>query len=141
MIDEEWLREFDGQDPEILAWAFREHRRESEFFPSIAAIFTLIKRRKRELWEASEMEARRQERERLRSARAAGKLVDFADIKQKIAKIVAAKQIEPKPKPTAKPFTTLSYSEDRRQELLAQIARYQEQDRLSAGLKDAVVVS
>ncbi len=96
MIDEEWLREFDGQDPEILAWAFREHRRESEFFPSIAVIFTLIKRRKRELWEASEMEARRQERERLRSARAAGKLVDFADIKQKIAKIVAAKQIEPK---------------------------------------------
>src|ERR1700690_339760 len=50
MLDAEFLREFEKQPIEHIEWAFREHRRQSQFFPSIAEVSTLIARRRRELW-------------------------------------------------------------------------------------------
>jgi hypothetical protein len=87
-INAEFLREFGGEQGEVIQWAFREHRRQSQFFPSIAEITALITRRRRELWEAGEAERERQGRAQTEKARADGKLVDIADLRQAITDTV-----------------------------------------------------
>jgi hypothetical protein len=79
-LNTEFLREFAGEEAETIQWAFRQHRRQSQFFPSIAEITALITRRRRELWEAAQVERRRQERAESEKARAEGKFVSFAEI-------------------------------------------------------------
>ena len=101
----------------MIQWALRAHRDSSQFFPSIAEIRVLVNRRRSELREAAEAEQERVLRAELAQARANGKLLDFADVKQKIMEIAAAKQMEPPVKSTPKPFTTLEFTEDRREAL------------------------
>ena len=84
----EFSREFTSEKPENIQWAFREHRRQSQFFPSIAEIRTLVDRRRRELWEASEVERRAQERAETEKARAEGKLLDITDVREAIKETV-----------------------------------------------------
>ena len=62
LLEAEFFREFAKEKPEILEWAFREHRRNSHFFPGIDEITTLVRRRRRELWEASEAERETREK-------------------------------------------------------------------------------
>ncbi len=121
---QEFSREFAEENPEILQWAFREHRRRSQFFPTIAEIYGLVTRIRQELWEAAEAERRRCERTELEQARVAGKLLDIAEIRQKCAEIAAAKQMDPPTKPVSKPFTELTFTEERRQELKRQAKHY-----------------
>ncbi len=87
-LNGEFLREFAKEKPDVIQWAFRTHRRESQFFPSINEITVLIGLRRRELWEASEAERRQQEKSELDQARAEGKLVDISDLRQMIADTV-----------------------------------------------------
>lgn len=101
-------------------WAFREHRRGSNFFPSIAEIGVLVRRRRLELYEASEQDRRERERCEIAQARADGKLVDFAEVKQKLVAVADAARMEPKQESAVKPFTKLEFSESRREELRKQ---------------------
>lgn len=87
-LSHEFLREFAKEKPEVLQWAFRAHRRQSRFFPCIAEIHALVARRRYELWEEAESERRRIEKLELEKARALGQLVDFADLKAKLAAVV-----------------------------------------------------
>ena len=84
----EFSREFENVLPDHIQWAFREHRRSSSFFPTIAEIWALINQRKRELVELLAENLRREERAETERARAAGELMDMADIKAKLADIV-----------------------------------------------------
>jgi hypothetical protein len=83
-INAEFLRVFGGEKEEVIQWAFREHRRRSKFFPAISEIHELVMQRRREEWEAAELERRRQERVESEKARAEGKCVSFAEIMEKI---------------------------------------------------------
>lgn len=84
----EFARNFEEEQPTTIQWAFREHRLESKFFPSISEIRVLVERRRRELWEASEEERKCQERADREQARAAGKLVDVAEVREAIRETV-----------------------------------------------------
>jgi hypothetical protein len=79
-LHREFLREFTGEKPEILQWAFREHRRRSKFFPAVSEIHELVMQRRREEWEAAQFERGRLERVETEKARAEGKTVSFAEI-------------------------------------------------------------
>jgi hypothetical protein len=81
----EFDREFAREDPEILQSAFRSHRRESKFFPTVSEIGDLIRAEKRYRREAAEAKQQRQERIQLEQARAAGNLVDFVDVRKLVA--------------------------------------------------------
>jgi hypothetical protein len=81
---QEFSREFASDKPEVLQWAFREHRRQSQFFPTIAEIATLVAHKRRELREAAEAERERLERAESDKARAEGKTVSFAEIMEMI---------------------------------------------------------
>jgi len=58
----EFSREFSKEKPEVIQWAFREHRRHSNFFPTIGEIGELVHRRRHEIWEASEAEREKREK-------------------------------------------------------------------------------
>jgi hypothetical protein len=84
----EFARNFEEEQSATIQWAFREHRLESKFFPSISEIRALVDRRRRELWEAAEDARKCQEKADEEKARAEGKLVDIVDVKQAIADTV-----------------------------------------------------
>ena len=84
----EFSREFTSERPENIQWAFREHRRTSNFFPTISEIRTLIDRRRRELWEAYEIERQREEKAEEDKARAEGRLIGNGEVIEMIKKTV-----------------------------------------------------
>lgn len=88
MLESEFMRRFHGEDPDQLRAAFEEHRDRSPFFPAVSEIVEIMRVRKARLRESTEVERRRQEREELQKARADGKLVDFADVRERITEIV-----------------------------------------------------
>ena len=79
-LNQEFLKKFANEDPAVIEWAFSAHRDQSKFFPAISEIRVLVDRRRRELWEASELERRAQEKTEEEKARADGRLVDNADV-------------------------------------------------------------
>jgi hypothetical protein len=85
----EFSRVFSATAPEVLQWAFREHRERSAYFPTISELrglaceYRVKERQKREV---EEVEA---ERRRIAEAREHGELVDFTDIKKELLSIAA----------------------------------------------------
>lgn len=85
---EEISREFANERPDVIQWAFREHRRQCKFFPSIFEISELVACRRRQLREAAQIERDREERAETEKARADGKLVDVAEIRRVLLEFV-----------------------------------------------------
>ena len=83
----EFDREFAREHLEILQSAFREHRRQSKFFPTISEIGDLIRAEKRYRREVSEAQQHRQERIELERARAAGQLVGITEIRAALLEV------------------------------------------------------
>lgn len=83
----EIARVFLNEPGDALRLVFRQWRRQSPFFPTISNIQALLGAHRQELRIAAEIEAQRQERDRVRVARDRGELVDFADIKKRLTEI------------------------------------------------------
>ena len=86
-LNEEFLRVLSEYPAEAIESAFRGWRAVSPFFPAVSHILDLCMHWVRRQAEETEMRQRRLEREKLDAARAAGELVDFADIKKELLSI------------------------------------------------------
>jgi len=135
----EFKRVFRNESQEATEWAWDMWRRQSDFFPPIAAIVRLYAEWHRARREAAEAEKRRAEREAIEQARREGKLVDFVDVVKQMNEIVAA-QPEPEHMKRQRAFNhrmqraahavgTLHLSEneieERRQKEQVEIRRYE----------------
>jgi hypothetical protein len=83
---QEFSREFADESPELIQWAFREHRRLSPFFPAISEIDSLIRMRKARLREDAVEERRRAEQAEINRRRAAGELVSVDEVRRILKK-------------------------------------------------------
>ena len=84
-LTEEIFRLYAEHPPEVIEWVFREHRRESDFFPSISRIELLLKRYQGvKLKQAQELK-----REQERIADAEHQNVPFAEIWSKFKNLIS----------------------------------------------------
>jgi hypothetical protein len=84
----EFSREFGTTDPELLQWAFREHRNRCDFFPTIAQVSGLLRERRAFLMRQEEDRVKAKQAQETEEARAAGQLVDYSEIQQQLLAIV-----------------------------------------------------
>lgn len=90
-LNQEFLREFAKENPAVITWAFREHRRNSHFFPAIDEIRILVDRRRRQLHEDAEDRRRREEQADTKRRLAAGEELVTLDEVKRILKEAADK--------------------------------------------------
>ena len=84
-LSDEIFRLYAEHPPEVIEWVFREHRRESDFFPSISRIELLLKRYQGvKLKQAQELK-----REQERIADAEHQTVPFAEIWSKFKNLIS----------------------------------------------------
>lgn len=88
---QEFSRAFADETPEIIQWAFREHRRLSPFFPAISEIDSLVRIRKARLREDADQRRRREEQADIERRRAAGEELVTLDEVKRILKEAADK--------------------------------------------------
>jgi len=91
----EFNRVFAKDKPETLRWAFRMHREQSKYFPSIHEICELVGKRQKQIYLEQEADRIMAERDELEKARAAGLLVDG---KQLVKAMAAIKRLPGVPK-------------------------------------------
>lgn len=85
----EFKREFENEPPEAVEWAFRAWRRQSQFFPAISEIATLLGEWHRAEREQDEIRQQLKDKLTEQEARKAGQLVDFREIQEKLLEIVS----------------------------------------------------
>jgi len=79
-LNAEFFREFADESPAAIQWAFRQHRRESRFMPSISEIAELIRTAYRLERQAQEEAHQVRERREIEAARLAGQLLPWNEI-------------------------------------------------------------
>lgn len=83
----EWLRVLGGESADAITWAFREHRTHSPYFPTFSEVFGLLREYRGKERDAAEERDKAKYRAEIDQARREGKLVDLAEVTNRIKKI------------------------------------------------------